>query len=200
MEWLHSILMTNMLYLFLVAGLWLASFALITPGTGVYELMAFVCLGLVGVGIAFVPVRWWALGILLLGVAFFIIALIRKHEAFWLIPSGVALSVGSVFLFRIEGVLIAVDPLLAILISLLTMGFYWVALRNVIQAQLIKPVMDPDALIGMIGNLRTATNPTGSVYVNGELWTACSDEHFDAGNDVRIVARKGLVLTVAAIK
>ena len=52
---LESALFPNLLYLVLVAGIWLAALAVVSPGTGVLELLAFFALGAAGLGTLVAP-------------------------------------------------------------------------------------------------------------------------------------------------
>ena len=68
---------TNIAYLFLVGGFSMALMAILTPGTGVLEIGAFFSLLFAGYGIYNLPINYWALVFLLLGV-FPLIWAVRK--------------------------------------------------------------------------------------------------------------------------
>ena len=199
MSVLESIAVPNVLYLSLMAGLWFSALAVVTPGTGVFELLAFLALAFTGAGTLVVPINGWAFAVLVVGAVLFILALRGRREALWLGLSAVVLSLGSAYLFGVEGGAPAVHPLLAVLVSLLTLSFFWVALRKALVARRARPVHNPSAVIGQIGEVRTLIEPTGSVYVGGELWTARSDVPIPVGTRVRVRSRDGLVLTVEPV-
>jgi len=185
-----------MLYLLLVAGIWLTALAVVNPGTGVLEILALAALGVVGLGTIYVPFNAWALIVLVLGGVLFVASLRLPRPEIWLGLSGLALSVGSVFLFQPVGGGVAVHPLLALSVSLLTLGYFWWAIRSAINAQRARPTMDPDRVIGKIAEVRTELNPVGSVYALGELWTARSEGRVKVGKRVKVVDREGLMLLV----
>jgi membrane-bound serine protease (ClpP class) len=56
------------------------------------------------------------------------------------------------------------------------------------------------SLIGQEGEARTEIGSEGSVYVNGELWSARSNQLLSAGTRVRVLERQGLVLTVEPVE
>ncbi|MCX6070490.1 MAG: hypothetical protein NTU91_06480 [Chloroflexi bacterium] len=188
--------MPNVVYLLLMAGLWLAAMAIVSPGTGLLEIGAFAVLILAGLGTLRVPLDLWALGVIGLGVVLFVGALRWRRTALWLVLSAVLLSVGSVFLLGMEAGQTAVHPLLAAAVSILTVAFFWVAVRRGVLAQRAKPVHDPEAILGQVGDVRTALDPVGSVYVGGELWSARSETALPVGIPVRVRGREGLVLIV----
>jgi membrane-bound serine protease (ClpP class) len=187
----------NLLYLSLVAGFWLASLAVITPGTGFYELFAFIALGSAGIGLFYLLLNVWAFLLLALAVILFVLSLfLRKWDEVLLGASAVMLSLGSVFLFRSPNGGPAVNPFLAGSVSLMTLGFYWFAIRKMMQAQRMHSQLDPWVVMGQIGEVRSKVDPYGTVYVGGELWSAFSDHPIMPGEKVRIQDREGLILHV----
>jgi membrane-bound serine protease (ClpP class) len=200
MVMLESFLFSNLLYLLLVAGLWLAALAIVSPGTGTLEVLAFLALVGAGLGTLIFPLNGWAVGVLVLGGVFLIMSLRVRRTEVWLGLSAIAFSLGSVFLFRLKAGGPAVHPVLALVVSLLTLGYFWLAIRKAIAAHQAGPRLDPAIVMGEIGEVRTAIDPTGSVYVAGELWTARSDSPVEAGGQVRIQDRDGLILIVEPIE
>ncbi len=196
MNLLQSPILPNVVYLLLVGGVWLAASALVAPGTGVLEALAVVALAAAGVGMAYLPINPWAVGVMVIGVGFFGLSLWRRRQALWLALAALALSLGSAFLFRLESGQPAVNPLLAATVSLLTLGFFWLAIGKALAAAQARPVHDPEAVLGQVGEARTALDPIGSVYVAGELWTARSRRPLAEGTRVRVVSRDGLMLIV----
>ncbi len=188
--------MPNVVYLLLVAGFWLAAMAIVSPGTGLLEVGAIAVLILAGIGTLRVPLDLWALGVIGLGAGMFIGALRWRRTALWLVLSAVLLSVGSVFLLGMEGGRTAVHPFLAVAVSLLTIGFFWLAVRRGILAQRAKPAHNPDSVLGQVGDVRSPLDPVGSVYVGGELWSARCETVLPVGVPVRVRGREGLVLLV----
>ena len=193
---IDSPLFLSLLYLILVAGIWLAALAVVNPGTGVLEILALAALGGAGLGTIFVPLNAWALIVLALGGVLFIASLRLPRPEIWLAFSALALSVGSVFLFQPDAGGAAVHPLLALTVSLLTLGYFWWAIRSAITAQRARPTIDPNKVIGEIAEVRTELNPVGSVYALGELWTARSEGRVKVGKKVKVVDREGLMLLV----
>jgi membrane-bound serine protease (ClpP class) len=196
-----SSIFSNLMYLLLVAGVWFASLAVISPGTGLYELLTLITLGGAAFGLFYIPFNAWAFVPLILGMATFLSSLwIKKLEEVMLGISALLFSVGSIYLFQSTWDKPAVHPLLAILVSLSTLGFYWFAIRKTIAAQRAQSIHDPSLLLGQIGVSRTAIEPKGTVYVGGENWSARSDRPIPAGANVLVKSRKGLVLHVELVE
>jgi membrane-bound serine protease (ClpP class) len=186
----------NVAYLLLVIGLIVAILALFAPGTGVLEVGALFMLFLAGYGIFNLPVNGWALAVLVLGVFPFLLALRKSRQYIFLALAILALVVGSVFLVRATNGAPAVNPVLAILVSVIATVFLWYVGRRGIEA-IGRPVsLNLDRLIGMVGQAHTNLNPDGSVYVGSEEWSAHSDTFVPNGSRVRVIKRDGLILTV----
>ena len=197
---LDILLNPDVAYLFLVGGVLLTVSALLAPGTGVLEVSALFALILAGWAVYNLPINLWALIVLLLGVLPFILAVRRTGNLVFLVISIIAMVVGSTFLFQGQGLQPAVNPILAIIVSSLTGGFFWVVTRKVLEAEQTRPSHDLEALIGGIGVARTDIHEEGTVQVAGELWTARSDEAISEGTRIRVVGREGFILQVEPLE
>jgi membrane-bound serine protease (ClpP class) len=187
----------NIAYLFLLAGVLLGLMAVITPGTGLFEIGAFFCLALAGYAVYNLSFNFWMLIVLSLSIIPFILA-IRKPKREWLLALSIlGLVVGSMFLFTTEDWWRpAVDPILAFVSSVLYAGFIWIAVQKTIQAAHARPSHDLSVLIGNIGEAKTRIHTEGSVQVGGELWSARSEKSIPKGSTIKVVAREGFVLVV----
>lgn len=187
----------NLAYLFLLGGFLLGMLALVTPGTGFFEIGALFCIALAGYAVYNLSVNLWALFFLVLCLVSFIYAIQKPKRELFLGISILLLVIGSVFLFpREEGFGIAVNPLVALFASTLVAGFLWIAARNSIEAEFSKPAHDLNTLIGQVGEARTDIHDEGSVQVGMELWSARSVDLIPAGTPVRVVRREGFYVIV----
>ena len=197
---MEILLNPNLFYLLLVAGVLLAIMALFSPGTGMLELGAFFLMLIAGWGVYKLPINLWALGLLVLGVFPFILAVRRSRQLIYLIVAMVAFVLGSTYLFQGEkwwqpGV----HPLLAIVVSLLSAGYLWLATVKVLEADSQRPSHDLAELIGALGESKTSIYNEGSVQVARELWSARSAVPIPQGIRVRVTGREGLILDVEPV-
>ena len=191
----------NLIYMALVAGFMFAVMALLTPGTGIFEILALVSLIYAGYGIINSTVNYWALLLILAAAILFILSVRRRGQRIFLTLSILALLTGSLFLFRSEQWWQpSVNPFLALIISGLSGTFLWVVTTKVMEAREAAPSHDLGSIIGSIGEAKSTIHTEGSVYANGELWTARSDQRILEGTRVRIVGREGFILDVEAIE
>jgi membrane-bound serine protease (ClpP class) len=189
----------NVAYLILLGGILLGLMAIVTPGTGLFEVGAFFCLALAGYEVYNLSFNWWALIVLVLSIAPFIYAIQKPKREPYLGLSILLLITGSVFLFASDGWKPAVNPIVAVLASCLLAAYLWVAVRKTMQAAAVRPAHDLDALVGKTGETKSKVFDDGNVYVNGELWSARCNEELPAGSHVRVVRREGFVLVVEKV-
>lgn len=190
----------NVAYLLLASGMIVVILAVLSPGTGLLEVLALFSLVLAGYSIANLPVNGWALLVLLFGIFPFLLALRKSGRVIFLAIMILAFIVGSLFLFPGEvWYRPAVNPLLAVVVSILGGGFLWLAANKILEAESRQPTHDLQALVGALGEAKTSIQPKGSVQVDGELWSASSQTPIPAGTQVRVIGRDGFVLDVEAI-
>ena len=186
----------NVAYLILLGGILLGLMAIVTPGTGLFEVGAFFCLVLAGYAVYNLSFNWWALLLIVISLIPFVYASQRPKRELFLGISIVLLLVGSIFLFAVDGLLPAVNPLVAFLASGSMAGFLWIVVRKSVQAAAVRPTHDLDALVGQMGEARTVIRDDGSGYGPGEVWAARREGEIPSGSRIRVVRREGFILVV----
>lgn len=188
----------NVAYVLLVTGMLLVLMALLTPGTGLFEISALFALALAGYGAYNLGINAWALVPLALAIVPFLYAIrLKKWRTPLMIVTILLLMVGSILLFPGEdGSLIGVNPLLAGLVSIVASAILWIFVDRALAAMFSPAAHDLHHLIGLIGESRTEIKDDGSVQVNSELWSARSSTPIPAGSRVRVIGKEGLVLIV----
>ncbi|MBI2864390.1 MAG: nodulation protein NfeD [Chloroflexi bacterium] len=197
---------------------------LISDPTIAYLLMAVALLGLllelaspgtivpgVAGGLAFV-LALFSLGMLpinLTGVLLIVLAFVLFIAEIKVVSHGVltlggviALAVGSFMLIdtsSASGISISRPVIVAVVVTIT--AFFGIAVRAAAQLRHRKASTGMEAIGGKIGVARTAVNPTGMVFLDGELWTAStSGEPVSPGDKVKVVAVNGLTLEVVGIR
>jgi membrane-bound serine protease (ClpP class) len=194
----------NIVYLLLAAGLFFTVLAIFNPGTGLLEILALLVLFASGWGIYTLVERnlinWWSLLVTVVGMVLLLLAMRRPKQPAYLIVSIVCIVLGSAYLVRSDVWYVpGVNPYLALIVSVLSASFFWVAGNKVLEARSIRPTHDLGALVGALGDAKTAIHADGSVQVAGELWSAHSDDPIPNGAQVRVVERDGFTLKVEAV-
>ena len=186
----------NVAYLILLGGVVLGFLAIITPGTGLFEIGTLFCVLLTGYAVYHLSINGWALVVMLLGIVPFVYASQKPKRELYLGLSILLVMIGSVFVFPRSETQAGVNPFIAIVASGFTATFLWLAIRKSLEAAHLKPLHDLNELVGKMGSTRTEVNTEGSVQVAGELWSARSDQPIPAGCSVKVVRREGFILVV----
>jgi membrane-bound serine protease (ClpP class) len=193
---METLLNPNVAYLLLILGFILVFLALVTPGTHFMEAGALLLLFLAGYEVFVLGFNYVGLVILILSLVPFIYALRTPRRGWALALSILMLITGSLYLFPGEGLIPPVHPVLAIIVSLLTAGFLWIAVGKGMQATRARPLQDPERIVGQVGQARTEILDNGSVQIASELWSARSANAIPAGSRVRVIRREGFTLVV----
>lgn len=189
----------NIAYLFLVGFFFLAGIAILSPGTGLLEVGALLTLIAAGWAIYNLPINVWALILLLVGVFPAVIAARVSGKRYFLWISVGALVVGTVFLFQGQSWWNpAVNPFLALTGSVVAGSLYYVISLRTLEAIASPPTHDLQRLLGAVGEARSSFHGEveGSVHVQGELWSARSDQPIQEGQRVQVIDRMGFMLIV----
>ena len=168
---------------------------LIFPGTvGAISLI----LGLFGLQV--LPISAAGLLLMVLAFAFFAAeAFIPSHGALTL-AGACCFVIGSLLLFDPAGesyevsltVVLAIAGTLALLMALVA--------TKIVQVRKLAPVTGQEEMVGQVGIVRQTLDPTGQVFVHGELWEAQSEgDSIPAGSQVRVEGVDGLTLRVAPV-
>jgi membrane-bound serine protease (ClpP class) len=167
---------------------------LIFPGTvGAISLIV----GLFGLQV--LPVSAAGILLMLLAAAFFAAEpFVMSHGALAL-AGAACFVIGSLMLFDPAGPHYQVSLWVAIAIAGTFFAVIVFALTKVIQARRRPATTGKEELIGEVGVVRKAVDPTGLVFVHGELWQARTNgETLQPGTTVRVDAiEDGLVLDVS---
>jgi membrane-bound serine protease (ClpP class) len=188
----------NVVYLALIAALWLGVTATYVPGTGLLEaLSAAIAIGVV-LMLGNMPTNWGAVIIMIVGVLSFIVMPFLNRQWTALAIGGLILqAIGSLFMFN--G--LQVSPVIITLILVLSLAYHRYVLIPVLEKSRLQPLVDDDtSLIGARGRVVSAIDPVGTVNVRGELWTANSDQPLQSGEEVVVVERDGLNIFVEGVK
>jgi membrane-bound serine protease (ClpP class) len=190
----------NIAYLILVVGVVLTIMALFAPGTGILEVSALFVLLLAGWEMTQLPINWWALVVLVLGVIPFIFAVRKSQNIAFLIIALIAFVIGSAYLF--QGVTWwqpGVNIFLALIVSAMASGFIWIAATKVLESEKLIPRHDLAKIIGETGEARTDILGEGTVQIGSELWSARSSVQIHASSKVKVVKRDGFILEVEPV-
>jgi membrane-bound serine protease (ClpP class) len=192
---LHAAATAPFVYLLLVLGLGMLLFEVFQPGFGVAGLAGVITavIGLVGAFI--LPVRWWAVALVVLGLLLY--ALDTAIAGFGPVTAlATAVFVAGSWWFyaapalQLSGWLIALATLTAFV-------FFVFVMTTVLRAQAGPEGTDVMELVGRSGVVRSMLNPEGHVFIDGALWRArVEGDPIRVGTPVRVTGVDGPVILV----
>ncbi len=186
----------NVAYILMMIGFYGILFEIYSPGAIFPGVIGGICLILAFYAFSSIPIRFAGLGLILLGVIFFILELKVVSHGALSIAGVISLTLGSVMLIDLPSEWLSISWASILVVVLATVLFFVGVLSYAIKAQLSKVRTGSEGLVGEEGVARTDVHAAGKVYVHGELWKAQSDEPIAAGERVIVTAVKGMILNV----
>jgi len=184
-------------FFLVAAALTVAVFEYFAAGPGIAAGVAALALVPGGYGLAVLPVRWWAAG--LVGVAVLILAVsYQKGQIVALGALGIiGLLIGG-FLFTDAAPQMTPAPA-GVLLTVLGVGFFFfLAMPTVARSRFSIQVLERSDMVGRRGTATTDLGPFGEVEVDGARWMAKGRRGISAGDDVVVSGVDGHHLEVAS--
>jgi len=188
----------NLVYLLLMAGLWLGATGTYIPGTGVVEVAGVGLLMLALYLMTLIATNWIALVALVIGASVFFLLPLLKPEWIRIAQVGLVVqAVSSFFLFH-EAL---VSPILIVMGVLLAWVYHYTILQSILKHHReLSSTQKDEFLVGAHGRVVSAIEDRGTVQVKGELWTARSPSRLESGTPIVVTEQQGLELHVEKAK
>ncbi len=138
-------------------------------------------------------------GLLLIGFAIILFIADIKVPSHGVLTAGglAAFVLGSLLLTERQAPFLRISLTLILTMAAMTAAFFGFAVGAGIRAQARKVQTGREGLVGAVGVARTELAPAGTVFVQGELWSAQSEDGtIPAGGRVRVTRVTGLHLEV----
>ncbi len=171
------------------------------PGAILPGVVGGVCLLLGLYSLGTLPVNW--AGVLMIAFAFvlFVAEIFITSHGLLALGGVASLALGSLVLTAGNPPFLAVDPRLIGGIVAIIAVLFAVVIRAVVRTQRRRPVTGREALMGNVAVVRTPLRPTGTVFLQGEIWRARSEEGgVEPGEEVIVNRVEGLELWVTKNK
>ncbi|HEY2303949.1 MAG TPA: NfeD family protein [Acidimicrobiales bacterium] len=191
---LHTAASPSVAYLLLLIGMLLAALEFFTAGIGIAAFCGTGALVLASYGLGVLPIRPWALILIIVGVFGFCVDVQAGVPRVWTAIGTVALIVGTLRLYQH----VHLSPLAAVAGIAGTALFMIAGMPAMVRARFSTPTIGRDSMIGEMGVALAAIEPEGTVEVHGAPWRARTNRAtpIAAGAAVRVVAIDGLLLEV----
>jgi membrane-bound serine protease (ClpP class) len=195
---LSAIAHPQVAYLLLTLGMLGLTVEFWNPGSIFPGVAGGICLLLAFFALQVLPVSYAGVLLIVLGIILLILEV--KVTSFGVLAVGgvVALFFGSMMLIDspLPEMQIGLRMIVPITLSIAAILLFLV--RLAVQAQRQRSVTGEAGMLDEVGQALSSIVPggVGRVQAHGEIWTATSDEVLAAGDRVKVVAVKGLLLTV----
>ena len=193
-QFMHTAASPALAYLLLVVGAGLLVFELYTAGVGLAGGLGALCFLLGCYGLAALPARSWAVGLLLVAMFGYGVDIQTGVPRVWTVIATVCLTAGSLTLF--DGVSLSWVTLLAGIVGV-TAGMV-TGMPAMVRTRFGTPTIGREWMIGALGIARDAVDPEGVVIIDGAPWRARTQRAtpISDGDPIRVMALEGLILTV----
>ncbi len=196
-DFLHAISDPNIAYILLSIGSIGIIAEIYSPGAffpgiigAISLLLAFYSLGVLDANLG---------GILLILLSFglFIGEVLTTSFGIFTIGGVIALILGSLILFQGGGPMFQVDPWLIAVVSIIIVAVFAFVISRIVRVHRRQVATGREELIGKTAEVKTALEPKGVVFIEGERWTAISEKgRVEVGEEVTITKVSGLKLYV----
>ncbi|HSK22867.1 MAG TPA: NfeD family protein [Egicoccus sp.] len=196
---LHAATTAPFIYLLLTVGLGMLLFEVFQPGFGVAGLAGLVTIGIAAFGLSVLPVTWWAVTLVVLGLLLYAVDTAVAGFGPITLAATVAFVVGSLNFYGAEALTLPVW--LVVATALTALVFFVFVMTSVLRAQAGPEGVTVDDLVGRPGIVRSVLNPEGHVYIDGALWRARwtgDTRRAKVGTPVRVHGVEGAVVLVEA--
>lgn len=204
---LQAITDPNIAYVLLMVGVIGIIAELYSPGALFPGILGALCLILAFVGMGSLPVSALGVALVLLGVGLFIGDLASEGLGLLAIPGVLAFVFGSLVLYQPLSSpspsmpAVRINPWLIALMTLVLLGFFVIVVRALIRAAAHPVSTGVQALLGRVGRTTSALAPSGTVRVEGEIWSAVAeDPPLPPDTEVEIVGFNGVTLQVRSLR
>ena len=191
---MHTVASPPVAYLFFLVGLGLLVFELFTAGIGVAGVTGALCLVLGSYGLAVLPTRPWAVGLLVASAFGYAVDVQTGVPRFWTGFGVAAGVVGSLYLY--DGIAL---PWLTLIVGVGGLGLGMISgMPAMVRTRFSTPTIGRDWMIGELGTAETAIDPEGLVRVRDALWKARTNRAtpIEMGGSIRVAEIVGLILEV----
>jgi len=188
----------NIMYLLMIAGVIGLYFEFAHPGVYLPGVAGAICLLIALASFQLIPINLAGLLLIVLGMGMLLAELFVTSYGVLGIGGAIAFVIGSLFLVDTSQTNLTVNRGIivgaAIGFSAIVLGIGYIAIRG----RRGRATTGGEGLIGMVGEVRDAIAPgaPGHVFVHGEIWRAVSDQAIAAGALARVIAVRGLEITV----
>jgi membrane-bound serine protease (ClpP class) len=184
-------------YMLMLLGFYGLFFEFTNPGTIFPGVAGAIFLILAFYSFQTLPVNYAGLLLIILGLVLFILEIKIISHGVLTIGGIISMVLGSLMLFESPAPFFRLSLYLVLPAVIVTALFFTITFRLAYRAFRSKPITGKEGLIGMEGTAKTdITREGGMILVQGELWSAYSDDPIVKGEKVVVQAVADLKMKV----
>ncbi len=194
---LHTLNASWVAYLLFVMAISLIVFEFYAASIGAAAVVGAICLVCALVGFSHLPVTWWGVALLALGLGALTIDLQAGGVGFWSAVGILDMIAGSIMLYGGSAQLDLRWWTIALVVTG-TIAFFVGGLPAMMRTRFSTPTIGREGIIGEMGTAETDIGTDGVVKVREALWKARTNRAtpIASGAVVRVVAVEGVALEV----
>ncbi len=200
---MHTVASPPVAYLLFSIGLALLVFEFFTAGIGIAGVVGAICSLLGTYGLASLPVRGWAVALIILALLAFAVDVQVGVPRFWTGVGLVMFVVASFALYRpIDGTNMRMSWITLVSgIAMMTLAFI-VGMPSMVRTRFATPTIGREWLIGTEGVAVSDVNPEGIVNVHDAQWRARTNRStpITSGSSFRVAAIDGVTLEIEPLE
>lgn len=204
MNWRQKILNTlsnpNIAYLLMMLGIIGIFFEISQPGVVLPGAIGAIAILLALFAFSSLPVNYVGVLLILLAVVLFILEVKVVSYGMLSIGGMISMAFGSLMLIDSSEPYLQISGAVIAATVMVSAGFILLATTMVVRTQRRPVSSGQEGMIGEVGEALEPIGQSGKVFVHGEYWHACSDNHIPGGKAIRVVQLlEGLKLKVEAV-
>jgi membrane-bound serine protease (ClpP class) len=195
-RFLATIAHPNIAYILMTLGGLGLYFELSNPGAVLPGVVGGICLILAFFALSVLPVNYAGIALIILSLIFFIAEVKVVSYGLLTVAGVISLVLGSLMLFKSAdpAIRVSLDVIFSVtLFTVVVVGFLVTMVVRTYRSQVTTGV---EGLVNKQGVARSVLDPTGKVFVHGEIWDARSDVPIAEGTQIEVVAVDGMNLRV----
>jgi membrane-bound serine protease (ClpP class) len=189
----------NLVLILLSVGTLALIFELSSPGAILPGIVGVICIAIALFSLGTFPVNVAGLILMAFAILLFIADVKMPTHGFLTVGGIISFALGAIFLFSPSGANggPSISPWVIVFTTALMAGFFGFVVRKAVKAQEWPVKTGTQSMVGQSAIVHSKLNPGGTVFFDGALWNAVTDQGpMDVGSEVQVAAIDGLTLHV----
>jgi membrane-bound serine protease (ClpP class) len=197
-QFIGTITDPNIAYILMLIGIYGLLLEFYNPGIGIAGVTGGIALLVALYAFQLLPINYAGLGLMMLGIILLIAESMVPSFGIFGLGGALAFALGSLFLLDTDNEFAISLPLIAAVTVTVTLFSFWV-LSILWKNRHQRPVSGDEAILGAQALVITGFEQRGFVLLEGETWAAICDTPTRDSQQVLVIARDDLTLTIKAL-